>query len=41
MDELGASKSFLPIAWDTDVSTRVRRLAKKAGIRIRRLEWRR
>ena len=41
MAEAGASGAFVPIAWDTDVSSRVRRMAKKSGIRIRRLEWRR
>jgi len=41
MSEVGATSGFVPIAWDTDVSRRVRRIAKKAGIRIRRLEWRR
>ncbi len=41
MAEVGATGGFVPIAWDTEVSRRVRRIAKKAGIRIRRLEWRR
>ena|SRR5256885_12014723 len=41
MEELGASEGFMPIAWDTEVPRRVRRLARKANITIRRLEWRR
>src|SRR2546422_10085081 len=31
---------FVPIAWDTDVSPRVRRHARRLGIRFRRLGWR-
>jgi hypothetical protein len=41
MEEIGASRGFVPVAWDTEVPRRVRSLARKSGITIRRTWWRR
>lgn len=35
--DVTAVKGFVPIAWDTEVRTRVRRHARRLGITIRRL----
>lgn len=41
LDEVEAVKGFMPIAWDTEVLRGIRQLAKRHGITVRRLEWRR
>ena len=40
MDEVGAEEGFIVIAWDTGVDPRIRRLARRQGIHIRRTWWR-
>ena len=41
MDEVGAVETFVTVAWDTEVPRKIKRVAKRSKITIRRTWWRR